>query len=316
MGWKRDDIIRKRAELIERYGEWWDNFELTDGIWTQAPSRSPNPRVTKILQIASDLTKKPLSHCRVLDLACANGHFSLEFALRGASVLGIEGRDANIQKAIFAKEVFGLENLTFAQEDVRTISKERFGEFDIIVCSGILYHLPGDSQGEFIRCLYDTTTHMVIVDTHVALSSAASIRYQDVTYYGMYYREHLQRDSTETKDQRVRSSLENDTSFWLTRPSLLNMLTHAGFSSIHECFNPPVKGTKDRCTLIGIKGTPVELQTFPVVVPQNSDWQEGELTYANESNIKKLLRWHLEDWLDRTGLLKLLQTLLKKIGRT
>ncbi len=201
------------------------------------------------------------------------------------------------------------------QEDVRAISKERFGEFDIIVCSGILYHLPGDSQGEFIQCLYDMTTHMVIVDTHVALSSDASIRYQDATYYGTYYREHLRHDNTETKYQRVRSSLENDTSFWLTRPSLVNMLTHVGFSSIHECFNPPVKGTKDRCTFIGIKGTPVELKTFPVVVPQNPDWQEGELTYANESNLKKLLRWHLEDWLDRTGLLNWLLALLKKIGR-
>ena len=64
-----------------------------------------------------------------------------------------------------------------------------------------------------------------------------------------------------------------------------------------------------------IKGTPVELQTFPVVVPQSPDWQEGELSYANESKLKKLLRWHLEDFLDRIGLLNWLRFLLKKIGR-
>lgn len=316
MSWQRDDIIKKRAELIQRYGEWWDNFELAEGIWTQAPSHVPNPRVVKILQIASDLAKKPLSDCRVLDLASANGHFSLEFALRRARVLGIEGRESNIQKALFAKEVFGLDNLTFLQEDVRALSKERFGEFDIIVCSGILYHLPGDRQGEFIERLYDMTTHMVIVDTHVALSSDASIRYRDATYYGTHYREHLRRNSAATKCQRERASLDNNTSFWLTRPSLLNMLTHVGFSSIHECLNPPFKGTKDRCTFIAIKGTPVELQTFPVVVPQNQDWQEGELSYANKSRLKKLLQWQLEDWLDRTGLLQPVMTFLKKLGRT
>lgn len=304
MSWQRDDIIQRRAELIQRYGEWWDNFALAEGIWTRAPSHAPNPRVIKILQIASDLAQKPLSHCRVLDLACANGHFALEFALRGADVLGIEGRESNIQKALFAKDVYGLDHLAFMQEDVRAISKERFGAFDIIVCSGILYHLPGDSQGEFVQQLYDMTTHMVIVDTHVALSSDASIRYQDTKYYGTYYREHSRHDGDATKDHCVRSSLDNNTSFWLTRPSLLNMLTHAGFSSIHECFNPPFLGTKDRCTFIAIKGMPVALHAFPVVVPQNPDWQEGELSYANKSKLKKRLQWQLKDWLDRPRLMQ------------
>ena len=298
----QEDIIQKRKEIIHQYGEWWDNFELGEGIWTLEPSSAPNPRVVKILQIANDLGKKPLSQCRVLDLACANGHFSLEFALQKASVLGIEGRDSNIQKALFAKEVFGLDNLTFVQDDVRAISKERFGEFDIIVCSGILYHLPGDVQGELIRKLYDMTTHMVIVDTHVALSYDASIQDRGMTYYGTFYREHLKHDSAGTKYKRDRASLDNDSSFWLTRPSLLNMLTHTGFSSIHECLNPPFKGTKDRCAFIAIKGKPVDLQTFPSVIQENQDWQEGELTYANESKIKIWMQWKLDGLLERLRL--------------
>jgi hypothetical protein len=113
----------------------------------------------------------------------------------------------------------------------------------------------------------------------------------------------------------VRASLENTTSLWLTRPSLVNMLTHIGFSSIHECLNPPFNGTNDRCTFIAIKGTPVELQTFPLVIPQDPDWQEGELSYANESKLKKLLRWDAEDFLDRIGLLQPVLTFLKRVGR-
>ncbi len=317
MSWQQDDISQVRAELIARHGEWWDNFALAEGVWTLAPADTPNPRVIKILQMASDLANKPLSQCRVLDLACANGQFSLEFALRGACVLGIEGREANIEKARFAKAVFGLDNLTFVQEDVRAVSKARFGAFDIIVCSGILYHLPGDSQGAFIQHLYDMTTHMIIVDTHVALTPATSIPYRNTTYYGTYYREHWRQDGATTKAQRIRASLDNPISFWLTRPSLVNLLTHVDFSSIYECFHPPFPGAKDRCTFVAIKGTPVALQTFPPGRPQQPpwpDWREGELSYANESRLKTQLRWWLQNGLDRSGIAPSILTFLRRIG--
>ena len=72
------------------------------------------------------------------------------------------------------------------------------------------------------------------------------------------------------------------------------------------------KGQTTVGTFIAIKGTPVELQTFPEIVAQNSDWQEGELSYANESRLKKRLKWQLEDWLDRMGLLRWCRPTLKR----
>ena len=50
-----------------------------------------------------DITQCNFKELRILDLACLEGQYAIEFAMQGAEVVGIEGREANIQKAIFAK---------------------------------------------------------------------------------------------------------------------------------------------------------------------------------------------------------------------
>ncbi len=66
---------------------------------------------------------------------------AVELARLGANVVGIEGREANLAKARFAKEALSLENPEFHQDDVRNLSKEKYGRFDVVLCLGILYHL-------------------------------------------------------------------------------------------------------------------------------------------------------------------------------
>ncbi|MBC1220039.1 bifunctional 2-polyprenyl-6-hydroxyphenol methylase/3-demethylubiquinol 3-O-methyltransferase UbiG, partial [Nostoc sp. UCD120] len=78
---------------------------------------------------------------RILDLGCLEGLYSIGLALHGATVVGIEGREVNFQKAKFAKECLGLNNLEFIQDDVLNLSPEKYGYFDIVLCCGILYHL-------------------------------------------------------------------------------------------------------------------------------------------------------------------------------
>ncbi len=59
---------------------------------------------------------------------------------------------------------------------------------------------------------------------------------------------------------------------------------------------------EDRSAFIAIKGKPIGLQTFPSDAKQNQDWQECELTYANESKIKKWMQWKLDGLLERLRL--------------
>ena len=62
----------------------------------------------------------------------------------------IEGRESGNANARFAAEVLGLSNVSFITDDVRNLSQERYGRFDVVFCSGILYHLPGVDACRFL----------------------------------------------------------------------------------------------------------------------------------------------------------------------
>src|SRR5438046_472157 len=58
------------------------------------------------------------------------------------------------------------------------------------------------------------------------------------TYWGSWGEEHWPGDSKEVKLARLGASLDNEYNFWLSRPSIYNLLSHVGFTSIYECNIP------------------------------------------------------------------------------
>jgi 2-polyprenyl-3-methyl-5-hydroxy-6-metoxy-1,4-benzoquinol methylase len=283
-----ESIQKKLNELKSAYGEWTFDIPLPFGIWTKGNLKEPHARLKRIVQIVSDLSRRPLSDCRILDLGCLDGIFSIEFAQQGASTIGVEIRDANIKKAIFCKEVLNLHNLEFRQDDVRNISLESYGKFDFIICSGILYHLPALDAIKLIDTMFEMVERVVVIDTHVALSPKEQLIYNNDQYWGVTYREHSDDATAEEKAKKLLSSADNSTSFWFTRPSLVNLLTKTGFSSVYECFIPahvhPQPGFEpgDRCTFVAIKGDICELGTSPATNHLQENWPEQSLIYASK----------------------------------
>jgi 2-polyprenyl-3-methyl-5-hydroxy-6-metoxy-1,4-benzoquinol methylase len=147
-----DEIRRKKAVVEAEHGSWTAyNINLGHGIQT-APSRAlAHLRLRRVAQAIADLTVKPWEQLRILDLASLEGIFALEFASHGAQVVAIEGRDANNARARFAAEVIGITSVEFVTDDVRNLSEKKYGRFDVVLCSGILYHLPGEDACYFIR---------------------------------------------------------------------------------------------------------------------------------------------------------------------
>jgi predicted RNA methylase len=207
-----------------------------------------------LLQIAQDLVGKPLNELRLLDLACCEAHYAIEFALHGARAVGIEYREENLAKARFAKQHLCLDDLELYQDDVRSLSRDRYGEFDLVICSGILYHLDGKDVFPFIRSIYEVCTRVAIFDTQIALHPQEKFEFENRTYHGAWFTEHDESADAETKLKNLWASIDNNRSFWPTAASLANFAERVGFTSFYECLNPYHPNPGDRRAYVAIKG--------------------------------------------------------------
>ncbi len=145
--------------------KWWHKIEL-DGATTNGPDASKSK--LQAIQMPEDLTGKS-----VIDVGAWDGFFSFEAERRGAKVLAIdtvmwqeEHKTFTTKKAGFN---FARKMLNSKVEDKETevmdLSKD-VGEFDLVLCLGILYHMK-DPFG-MCREMFDITKEggMLILETH------------------------------------------------------------------------------------------------------------------------------------------------------
>jgi ubiquinone/menaquinone biosynthesis C-methylase UbiE len=253
------EVLRDRHRtIVEQFGPWTaSNIHLQDHLYTiDEHIQGDEIKVRRVLQVVADTASKPLDSLRLLDLACHEGQYAIEFARHGANALGIEGRKAHLEKAMFVKDVLGLTKLEFTQDDVRNLSKVKYGSFDVVLCLGILYHLDVPDVFHFIERIAEVCDDIAVIDTRIAPGPTSSFVYDGVTYWGNRISEgHKTSDPQEEKIKRYWASLDNITSFHLSRTSLQCMLGRVGFTTVYECCIPsePDKPI-DRVTLLAIKG--------------------------------------------------------------
>jgi predicted RNA methylase len=278
-----DELDARRRELIARWGPWrHHNIDLGGGVYTMgddAPGQQV--RLPAIVQAATDLLTAPLGRARVLDLAAHEGLFAVEFARRGAEVVAVEIRQEHVEKAAFARDALGLERLEVRRDDVRGVTPERYGEFDLVLCLGILYHLDAAAAFALVDRVAELCRRVAIIDTHFSLEPRESFVHRGVAYRGRSIWEH---DPASTPDERERAhgaSFDNPESVWLTKPSLFNLLRRAGFTSVFEVRVPrPQFGAWDRTLLAAVKGAPREevlaAPALDVDAAIEPDWPEEE----------------------------------------
>ena len=206
------------------------------------------------------------------------GLFSIELGRRGANVLGIEGREVHVARAEFARQAIGLGNVEFRLADVRQLSHEREGEFDLVLALGILYHLDAPDIFRFAQEMGEMCAGVAVIDTHYSLRAVSSWDYGDAQYSGVTIREHDPADTPADRQRSFGSSLGNLQSVWLTRHSLFNLLQRAGFASVLEVQLPRIYPRQDRMLLVAIKGrTEAEVASVPYLGNWTSPgWVEGE----------------------------------------
>jgi SAM-dependent methyltransferase len=302
---QKDEFERRKNEIKEKYGDWTAyDIKLGDNLYTME-KRYPFVKLKRIIQMIKDISGTKIDNLRILDLACLEGQYAIELALHGAKVVGIEGRESNIQKAIFAKEILSLTNLEFFQDDVRNLSKEKYGKFDIVLCCGILYHLDAPDCFRFLEQIYDVCERFAVIDTHISLSPIANNNYKGKTYWGRYFSEHDPNSSPEEKLKSNWASLDNVKSFWLTKPSLYNFLANIGFSSVYRCINPTqISMERDRLIIVAMKGEDVDLITSPMTNGYTEEWPEEQRLDVQVFQLEDLPEIKIKNLINEINLLK------------
>ena len=77
---------------------------------------------------------------RVLDIGARDGFFSFELERRGADVVALDYISPDQTGFAVASRLLG-SKVPYIVENVHNLSSEQFGEFDLVLCLGVLYHL-------------------------------------------------------------------------------------------------------------------------------------------------------------------------------
>lgn len=177
-------------------------------------------RTAGVLGIIAE--RRPLAGLRVLDLACRTGAFTHAAAAAGAAAYGIEGRVENLTLAAER----GDNGAQYMLGDVRGLSPDIHGTFDVVLCLGILYHLDASDALQLLRAMRAVTEPggFAVIDTHVGAPTDTAEVGGDV-YRGWRYPE---------PPDGWWSSIGNRQSFWFTPDSLDDAVHNAGWTDIEH----------------------------------------------------------------------------------
>ncbi|HEX2087218.1 MAG TPA: methyltransferase domain-containing protein [Solirubrobacteraceae bacterium] len=272
----RARLAAERDRLAREHGGWTENVAIADGLFTLgAVATESERRTAAVLQTVGDALGGTLRGARVLDLGAGEGRTAVELARHGARVLAVEGREGNAAKLRFLKGAHGLDALEVVRADARAVSRATHGSFDVVLCLRLLYHLDAGAAAALLRTVAELAPRVVLVETLVARAPRTEVTVDGRRYAGRRVREFDPGASAEEQERLGRSSLGNPESFWFTRPSLLNLIADAGFTSVHEVHVPRYGKSANHVMLAAFRGTPLPVLTGPRH-PEPARWPERE----------------------------------------
>lgn len=138
-------------------------------------------------------------------------------------VVALEGREANLRKARFVRELLRVENAEFAQANLEEADLSSHGQFDAVFCCGLLYHLP--KPWELLQQLPAIAPILYLWTLYAPENEATELP------NGMRGKIHHEGGPDEPL-----SGL-SPTANWLTLGSLITSLTTSGYKNVHVIEN-------------------------------------------------------------------------------
>lgn len=129
---------------------WWKSFFT--GMWLDAQKKARADRSEEEAEfIRSVLDLRPSA--RVLDVPCGDGRLSVQLALRGCKVTGVDINEQLLGAARDNAESLGLD-IQFSRADMRRLEFD--GDFDFAFCFwGSFGYFDGSGDVAFIKGLHD-----------------------------------------------------------------------------------------------------------------------------------------------------------------
>lgn len=124
---------RSLQEEFDARGPWITRFEFGDAKSGGTYDAIRDPRVLEAVRRFAPLG-------RVLELGCLEGGHTVTLARNATSVLAVDARPENLERARWVAELYGIQDrVRFLEADVETWSPSE--PVDLLFCVGVLYHL-------------------------------------------------------------------------------------------------------------------------------------------------------------------------------
>lgn len=195
---------------IARLGPWVTKFKFAGKTFGGSYDALHDDRVSRLPEF--------FPHCRrIMEVGCLEGAHTaiLSRAYPFSDIVAIDGKEDNLAKAKFLTSLYGCQRVTFGLEDLETAELTKYGQFEAVVCLGLLYHL--EEPWNFLKRVGAQTDAIWIWTNHCDEASATE---QSGKYRGRIY---LEGDPADPRTALRRKS------FFPTLGSLVEMLKDAGF---------------------------------------------------------------------------------------
>jgi tRNA (mo5U34)-methyltransferase len=168
------ELERKRVQAaLAAHDDWFYDFSFANG----ASSGLDDPFIIETHMTRAELVFPVLDetfggrwqHTSCLDMACHQGWFAMQMALRGArEVRGVDVRPEHIERARLISELADLDNARFDRDNLFDLDPERDGTFGLTLFLGILYHL--ENPVGALKTARAMTEELCVIETQVAHS--------------------------------------------------------------------------------------------------------------------------------------------------
>jgi 2-polyprenyl-3-methyl-5-hydroxy-6-metoxy-1,4-benzoquinol methylase len=183
----------------------------------ESPQVIPDPRILRM----NDRFK--LAGKEVLEFGCFEGIHTIGLAMRGARVTAVDSRIENVVKSMVRTSLFGHQATLFKCDVENEGDWKLLPQVDLIHHVGVLYHLKDPAI--HLLGLGKLAREGIMLDTHFAFPNEALERYSTAGREIPYKR------YREGGRGEVFSGMY-DHAKWLTLPTILELVSDAGFPNI------------------------------------------------------------------------------------